>query len=71
MDRDRALSRLAGVYGRALRLADDGRDEAGIADELGIDAAAVRAVLRIGTEKLRHLLAQEDDADDGATDSAG
>lgn len=61
MDRDRALSRLAGAYGRALRLAEDGRDEAGIADELGIDVAAVRTLLHIGAEKLRHLMAEDDD----------
>jgi hypothetical protein len=60
VDRERALSHLAGVYGRALRLAEDGRDEPGIAHELGVDVAAVRALLRIGAEKLRHLLAQED-----------
>jgi hypothetical protein len=70
VDRERALSQLAGVYGRALRLADDGRDEPAIAAELGVDVAAVPALLRIGGEKLHHLLAAGDDAadaDDGAT----
>jgi DNA-directed RNA polymerase specialized sigma24 family protein len=58
VERDRALEQLAGMYARALRLADGGRSDRDIALELGIDEAAVAPLLRIGGAKLAHLMAE-------------
>jgi DNA-directed RNA polymerase specialized sigma24 family protein len=60
VDRERALERLAGTYARALRLADDGLSPADIADDLGIDPAAVDSLLEIGAGKLARLMADAD-----------
>lgn len=59
MDRERALDRLPPGYARALRLADDGWSVPAIAADLGIDPAAVTALLEIGAEKLAKLMADE------------
>jgi DNA-directed RNA polymerase specialized sigma24 family protein len=61
VDREEALDRLAGLYARALRLADAGWSEPDIARDLGIEPAAVRPLLEIGARKLARLMA--DDAD--------
>lgn len=58
MDRDEALDRLADRYACALRLADHGHAHPEIAAELGIDEAAVPALLEIGKAKLTHLMAK-------------
>lgn len=58
MDRERALDRLAGAYAQALRLADGGWPSSAIADDLGIDLAAVDSLLQIGAEKLARMMAE-------------
>ncbi|MGH9211444.1 MAG: hypothetical protein ACRD2C_12295 [Acidimicrobiales bacterium] len=68
MDREKALDQIAGTYASALRLADAGHRNAEIAAELGIDEAAVPSLLRIGTAKLAHLMADDSGA---GTDAPG
>ena len=65
MDRERALDRLAGAYARALRLASDGWTAEAIADDLGIDPAAVGSLLEIGAEKLARIMADGEPPDPG------
>lgn len=76
MDRERALDSLAPVYARALRLAADGWADHAIADDLGIDPAAVGGLLQIGSEKLARAMgadaaAEDDIAEDDRTSGAG
>ncbi|HEY8524592.1 MAG TPA: hypothetical protein VIL48_06495 [Acidimicrobiales bacterium] len=65
MDRERALDSLAPPYARALRLAAAGATHDEIADDLGIEVAAVAALLEIGARKLARALADPALAPDG------
>ena len=56
MDREEALNTLAAPYARALRLAAAGRTHVEIADDLGIEPAAVAALLDIGARKLARVM---------------
>ena len=56
MDRDEALSQLPGLYGRALRLREQGCDRAQIAVELDVPAEAVGMLLRVAEAKLARLI---------------
>ena len=70
MDRDAALARLPAAYGRALRLAAEGKDETAIATALGLDATAIAPLLEVGEAKLTHLLsAQAVDAPERGPDA--
>lgn len=69
MDRDEALDTLAAPYARALRLADAGRTHVEIGDDLGIEPAAVAALLDIGARKLARAMGRDPPAspDDAPT----
>lgn len=71
MDRERALDSLAPVYARALRLAADGWADHAIADDLGIDPAAVAGLLQIGSEKLARAMGGGDVAEDDVAEDEG
>ena len=62
MDQALALQRLPEVYAAALRLRDAGLDEDAIADELGMERAAVEPLLRVAEAKLAALVAEEEPA---------
>lgn len=71
MDRESALDSLAPVYARALRLASDGSDDEAIADDLGIDPAAVAGLLQIGAEKLGRAMGVDEAAEDDIAEDDG
>jgi DNA-directed RNA polymerase specialized sigma24 family protein len=56
MDRTAAIAELPEAYATALRLRDDGMNEAGIAARLGIEIEAVGPLLRVAAAKLRGIL---------------
>jgi len=61
VDQALALQRLPEVYAAALRLRDAGLDEDAIADELGMERAAVEPLLRVAEAKLAALIAEAED----------
>ena len=54
-----ALAKLPDVYATALRLRDDGADDARVAAALGVDVSAVANVMRLAEAKLNRLLHDE------------
>ena len=56
MERAEAIRRLPSTYAAIVELLDDGADEAGIADRLGIEPAAVPALVVVARAKLARLL---------------
>lgn len=56
MERAEAIRRLPSTYAAIVELLDDGADEAGIADRLGIEPATVPALVVVARAKLARLL---------------
>lgn len=54
--RERALAELPTAYAVALRMRDDGRNDAEIASALGVDPVAVGPLLRVAEAKLAAVL---------------
>jgi DNA-directed RNA polymerase specialized sigma24 family protein len=62
MDRDAALASLPEIYARALRLREDGHDDAEIARDLRVDAPSLRTLLEVAERKLTNAMNRVDGA---------
>ena len=60
MELREAIASLPHPYAVAVRLDDAGEDPTAIATALGIEAAAVPMILRLGREKVARLLEADD-----------
>lgn len=65
MDRTQAMAELPEAYATALRLRDDGLNDAGIAVQLGIPGEAVGPLLRLAVAKLDRVLAASEVTPEG------
>ena len=59
MDRASALRQLPAVYASALRLREQGVDNLGVAEYLGIPAESIPALFRIAEAKLTEISGRE------------
>lgn len=63
MDRAEAIRRLPSTYAALIELLDEGADEAGIADRLGVEPATVPSLVTLAQAKLARLLREEPSSD--------
>lgn len=63
MDRQAALARLPDRYRELLTLLDAGRTSDEISDALGLDEAAIPALVEVGRAKLAGVMSRPLDAD--------
>ena len=56
MDRDKALAKLPTAYAEAIRLREQGIDDASIASFLGLEPEAMDSLFRLAEAKLKRLV---------------
>ena len=71
MDRATALKQLPAVYASALQLREQGVDNNGVAERLGIPAESIPALFRIAEAKLIEIWRPLGKGFDGSGDSPG